>query len=264
MPFGPGPPPTGTIDISGTQTCDSTPTLAITKKAKFSAKDVKDVDSAVDGCPTKNDKVSSLRWTISAGDPTSSTSKSVNWKAADTPSAVSVKLEGDDDGKVADDGGFMTLDTKTVNVVIPSTDTSSVFTTRGCAPGQTGRADIYSAVVKYNACSVKFSGLETSERDPQIAVTMDTCHLGLVNHSGGGRSLIDSSNKYCCDQLGLCSGGDPVIPAGGCIWQNQTQWRIGPSDVNYVVHTNTFNIPAGNSASHPPGGYGHLTTTRVP
>jgi hypothetical protein len=34
--------------------------------------------------------------------------------------------------------------------------------------------------------------------------------------------------------------------------------------LNYVVHTNTFTIPAGNSASTPPGGANFLTTARNP
>jgi len=209
-----------------------------------------------------------LDGTFSAGTPLTATGKKVNWQAPPAPANVMVMLEVDDDGKVADDGGFMMIDSKQIAAVIPDTDHSNLEVARTCPPGRTGRGDAYSATLAYQACNVKFQGLTVREQAPQLAITMNTCHLAINNTSGGPGITIDSSNRYgkgnLKDNLVLCTVGDPVIAAPGCIWENQTQWLIGPMSVPYVVHTNRFTIPPGNLSSTPAGGYGKLTTSRTP
>lgn len=249
-----GAPPSGNIGIAPNQACSGTPTFGITKQGTFTANNLNNI--AAPTCPAKTPAV---RWTISDGTPTTSTNTTVNWTGPSNPnSSVSVKLEGQDLG-----GQFSTLDTKTVQVVIPSTDASDAPTSIGC-PAGFGVQNKYTAVVKFDSCSVDFSGLQVNEASPQIAVVTNTCNLNIPNSSGTSNFTIDGNNRYCCDFLSLCGSSDPVIPAGGCVWANQTQWRVGPNNLNYVVHTNTFTIPAGNSTTTPPGGLSRTTTSRVP
>lgn len=263
VPFSPGPPPAGTIDISGPQSCEGVPTLAITKEATFTAKNVKDEDVAVAVCPSKLDKVSNIRWAFSDGSPTSGTGNTVKWKAPDTPATVTVTLEGDDDGLLADDGSFIQLDLKSVDIVIPTTDTSEYDRAEGCPPGQVGWDEMWNGVVKYKSCNVDFSGLTATEAVGYKIVTNE-CRFDIKDaYKTGATKLIDSNNRYHEDHLYFCwQKGDPVIRKGGCTLVTETQWRIGPKNVLYIIHKNRFYIPPGNSSTTPPGGFLYMETKR--
>jgi hypothetical protein len=249
-----GPAPSASIGIAPTQACSGTPTFSITKSATYTANNLNNISPP--SCPPKTPDV---RWTISDGTPGTSTSTSVSWTAPNNPANVSVKLEGKDLG-----GSFVQLDSKNVSVVIPSTDTSSLSSSGSCPAGQFGKQDLWSAVVKFDSCTVDFSGVTVNEVSPQLGITQNTCNFSIANTSGGATLTIGSSNKYSFDQLGACVGSDVTIPAGGCIFENQTQWQVGPNHLNYVIHTNRFTVPSGNSGTTPPGGFNNLTTLRTP
>jgi len=249
-----GPAPSASIGIAPNQACSGTPTFAITKSATYTADNLNNI--APPTCPPKTPNV---RWTISDGTPGTSTSTSVSWTAPNKPANISVKLEGQDLS-----GSFAQLDSKNVNVVIPSTDTSSLSSSSSCPAGQFGKRDLWSAVVKFDSCSVNFSGVTVNEVSPQLSVTQNTCNFSIANTSGGATLTIDSSNKYSFDQLGACVASDVTIPASGCVFENQTQWQVGPNHLNYVIHTNRFTVPSGNSGTTPPGGFNNLTTLRTP
>jgi hypothetical protein len=249
-----GPKPTGRMVITPNQTCAGAPTVAITKHLTFNS-----ILSDIRAVPTCPSKFPNVKWSFSGGNPTSSTSQTVDWTAPSDPANVSVQLEGDPGC-----GTFTQLDSKTANVVIPSTDQSTLDHTEFCPAGQFGKHELYSAVVKYDSCNVDFSGLTVIEASPQLRVTQNTCNLSIANQSGGTSLTIDGSNRYCCDDLYFCGPRDVTIPASGCIWENQTQWQVGPNKLNYVVHTNNFFFPPGSSTSNPPGGLDSVTTSRTP
>jgi hypothetical protein len=266
VPFGSGSAPTGTIEISGPQSCSGVPTLAITKEATFTAKNVKDEDTAVAGCPAKLDKVSNIRWTFSDGIPTSATGNNVKWKAPDTPATVTVKLEGDDDGLWADDGAFVQLDVKSVNAVIPTTDISEYDHSEGCSLGKFrwGWVELWAGVVKYESCDIDFSGLTVSEGVwIEKKSTNKKCNFSSIK-AGTPPKVIGAGNRYCCDELFYCKDQDVLIPEGGCTVETKTRWRIGPANKEFVIHTNRFYFPPGNSTTNPPGGMMHMETKRTP
>ncbi len=249
-----GPAPSALIGVAPNQVCSGTAAIAITKQATYTANNLNNI--ALPTCPPK---IPNVRWTISDGTPTTSTSTSVNWTAPSNPANVSVKLEGQNNG-----GQFVQLDSKSVQVVIPSTDTSSLSSSNSCSTGQFGKKDMWSATVKFDSCTVDFSGVTVNEASPQLGITQNTCNFSIANTSGGPTLTIDSSNKYSFDQLGACVASDIIIPPSGCVFENQTQWQIGPNHLNYVIHTNRFSVPPGNSGTTPPGGFNNLTTLRTP
>ena len=249
-----GPKPTGRMVITPDQTCAGAPTVAITKHLTFNS-----ILSDIRAVPTCPSKFPNVQWTFSAGSPTSSTDGTVDWTAPSNEASVFVELKGDPGC-----GTFTQLDTNAVSVVIPTTDVSTLDHTESCPAGFFGKQELYSSVVKFDSCDVDFSGITVNEASTQIKVTLNTCNLPFPNNSGGEILTIGASNRYCCDDLSLCFTKDFNAPASGCIWENQTQWQIGPNKVNYIVHTNNFFIPPGNSTSTPPGGFNSVTTSREP
>ena len=251
-----GPAPFGTIGITPNQLCSGAPTVGITKELTYSADNLDDIN--IPSCPAKKPNV---RWTISDGSPTESTSLNVSWTAPNNPSSVAVELDGQDLS-----GNFVKLESGSVSVVIPTTDTSSRASTQSC-PSGFGKDDLYTAVVKYDSCYVDFSGIVVQERDDGAnpMLILNDCDFDLTGIiiTGGPVLTIDSSNKYAYDELELCAK-DVTIPAVGCHIAFQTQWQVGPNRLNYVVHTNYFSIPPGNSKSNPPGGFSQMTTSRTP
>jgi hypothetical protein len=265
-----GPMPKADLFTGGLVNCKGSETLAITKKTTLEALNVEDMDEAIEGCPQKADRVSPshIKWTLSAGTPKSGVGRQLNWTAPDEPATVTVTLEIDDDGAVADDGGFVKADERQVVVVIPNQDTSSVANRITCPPGQFGGGDSYSGRVDYEGCGIDFSGLKVREKDggQGISVTCANGNSGTVNNSTGGPWLpVDGSNTYRFDDLvRTCDGMDPVIPAGGCVFRNQTTWLISPKSLPFITHMNTLNVPGGSATSMPPGGVSAVTTSRVP
>ena len=257
--------PSGNIGIAPNQACSGTPTFAITKPATFTANNLNNI--AAPTCPAKTPAV---RWTISDGTPTTSTNTTVNWTGPNNPnSSVSVKLEGQDLA-----GNFVQLDTKTVGVVKPTGDTNVKGSPLACPANTFGRGDQWGGKVVFDSCSVDFSGIAVDEKaDPNPPVVVDPCNLNNLiiatfGHGfqvGGPAGTLGPNNEYrVADNLRFgCFPQDPVIQAGGCSFEIETTWQIGPTPVDYVVHTNIFNIPAGNSTTNPPGGFNGTTTNRT-